>query len=94
MPSGQSLLLRFCDAAGVAAAECMRRGIRPVAVRRLPGDGPDGRATGNRTFKTFYGELREAPRRLDSLGVTRVAMEATGDLSMTTGRALLEHGNF
>jgi hypothetical protein len=38
--------------------------------------------------------LREAPRWLDSLGVTRVATEATGDLGMTTGRALLEHGNF
>jgi len=30
-----------------------------VAVR-LPGDGPDGRQTVKRMFKTFYGVLREA----------------------------------
>jgi hypothetical protein len=30
-----------------------------VAVR-LPGDGPDGRVTHKRVFKTFYGVLREA----------------------------------
>lgn len=47
-----------------------------VAVR-LPGDGPDGRATVKRTFKTFYGVLAEAARWLVSLGVTHVAMEAT-----------------
>jgi len=61
---------------------------------RLPGDGPDGRATGNRTFKTFYGELGKAPRWLDSFSVTRGATEAAGICSMTAGRALLEHGNF
>jgi integrase len=48
-----------------------------VAVR-LPGDGPGGRVTVKRTFRTFYGVLREAARWLTSLGVTQVAMEATG----------------
>jgi hypothetical protein len=47
-----------------------------VAVR-LPGDGPDGRQMVKRTFKTFYGVLREAARWLTALGVTHVAMEAT-----------------
>jgi hypothetical protein len=32
-----------------------------VAVR-LPGDGPDGRQILKRTFRTFYGVLREAAR--------------------------------
>ena len=48
-----------------------------VAVR-VPGDGPDGRVTVKRTYKTFYGVLREAAAWLVSLGVTHVAMEATG----------------
>jgi len=48
-----------------------------VAVR-MPGDGPDGRVTVKRTFKTFYGVMGEAARWLVSLGVTHVAMEATG----------------
>ena len=52
-----------------------------VAVR-LPGDGPDGRVTHKKAFKTFYGVLREAARWLTSLGVTHVAMEATGIYSM------------
>ncbi len=39
-----------------------------VAVR-LPGDGPDGRQTVKRTFKTFYGVLAEAARWLTSLGL-------------------------
>jgi hypothetical protein len=47
-----------------------------VAVR-MPGDGPDGRVTVKRTFKTFCGVLGEAARWLVSLGVTHVAMEAT-----------------
>jgi transposase len=47
-----------------------------VAVR-MPGDGPDGRVTVKRTFKTFYGVMGEAARWLVSLGVTHVAMEAT-----------------
>jgi hypothetical protein len=45
------------------------RSVIAVAVR-LPGDGPDGRATVKRTFKTFYGVLGEAARWLVSLGVT------------------------
>jgi hypothetical protein len=45
---------------------------------RTPGDGPDGRNTVKRTFKTFYGVLRECARWLTGLGVTHVAMEATG----------------
>jgi transposase len=64
-----------------------------VAVR-LPGDGPDGRQTVKRTFKTFYGVLAEAARWLGSLGVTHVAMEATGIYSMPVYHALLEHGEF
>jgi transposase len=64
-----------------------------VAVR-LPGDGAEGRATVKRTFKTFYGVLREAARWLVSLGVTHVAMEATGIYSMPVYHALIEHGDF
>ncbi|MGH3301000.1 MAG: IS110 family transposase [Streptosporangiaceae bacterium] len=64
-----------------------------VAVR-LPGDGPDGRQTVKRTFKTFYGVLAEAARWLTSLGVTHVAMEATGLYSMPVYHALIEHGRF
>jgi transposase len=64
-----------------------------VAVR-LPGDGPDGRQTIKRTFKTFYGVLAEAAAWLSSLGVTHVAMEATGIYSMPVYHALMEHGNF
>jgi transposase len=75
------------------AAVDVGKDVIAVAVR-LPGDGPDGRATSKRTFKTFYGVLREAARWLDSLGVTHVAMEATGIYSMPVYHALLEHGNF
>jgi transposase len=64
-----------------------------VAVR-LPGDGPDGRAMLKRTFRTFYGVLREAARWLSSRGVTHVAMEATGIYSMPVYHALLEHREF
>ena len=64
-----------------------------VAVR-LPGDGPDGRQTVKRTFKTFYGVLAEAARWLTGLGVTHVAMEATGIYSMPVYHALIEHGDF
>ena len=64
-----------------------------VAVR-MPGDGPDGRVTVKRTFKTFYGVLAEAARWLASLGVTHVAMEATGSYSLPVYYALLEHGDF
>jgi transposase len=70
-------------------------GMDVIAVAvRLPGDGPDGRATVRRTFKTFYGVLREAARWLVSLGVTHVAMEATGIYSMPVYHALIEHGDF
>ena len=50
--------------------------------------------TVKRTFKTFYGVLREAARWLTSLGVTHVAMEATGIYSMPVYHALIEHGEF
>jgi transposase len=75
------------------AAIDVGKDVIAVAVR-LPGDGPDGRVTRKRTFKTFYGVLREAARWLDSLGVTHVAMEATGIYSMPVYHALIEHGNF
>jgi transposase len=65
-----------------------------AAAVRLPGDGPDGRQTVKRKFKTFCGVLAEAPRWLVSLGVTHVAMEATGIYSMPVYHALLEHGDF
>jgi transposase len=65
------------------------RGGGPAAA-----GGPDGRATHKRTFKTFYGVLREAARWLNSLGVTHVAMEATGIYSMPVYHALIEHGKF
>jgi transposase len=65
-----------------------------AVAARLPGDGPDGRQTVKRTFKTFYGVLREAARWLSSLGVTHVAMEATWIYSMPVYHALIEHGDF
>ncbi|MGH3401709.1 MAG: hypothetical protein ACRDRJ_04195 [Streptosporangiaceae bacterium] len=74
------------------AAADVGKDVIAVAVR-LPGDGPDGRATHKRTFQTFYGVLREAARWLSSLGVTHVAMEATGICSMPVYHALIEHGN-
>ena len=75
------------------AAVDVGKDVIAVAVR-LPGDGPDGRATIKRAFKTFYGVLGEAARWLGSLGVTHVAMEATGIYSMPVYHALLEHGDF
>ena len=75
------------------AAVDVGKDVIAVAVR-LPGDGPDGRETVKRTFKTFYGVLREAARWLTSLGVTHVAMEATGIYSMPVYHALIEHGDF
>jgi len=75
------------------AAVDVGKDVIAVAVR-LPGGGPDGRVTRKRTIKTFYGVLREAARWLDSLGVTHVAMEATGIYSMPVYHALLEHGKF
>jgi transposase len=64
-----------------------------VAVR-LPGDGPGERTTRVRKFRAFYGVLTEMTQWLCSLGVTRVAMEATGMYSMPVFHALLEHGDF
>jgi len=75
------------------AAVDVGKDVIAVAVRQ-PGDGPDGRQTVRRTFKTFYGVLREAAGWLDSLGVTHVAMEATGIYSMPVYHALIEHGHF
>ena len=75
------------------AAVDVGKDVIAVAVR-LPGDGPGGRQTVKRTFKTFYGVLAEAARWLTSLGVTHVAMEATGIYSMPVYHALIEHGEF
>ena len=75
------------------AAVDVGKDVVAVAVR-LPGDGPDGRQTVKRTFKAFYGVLAEAARWLSSLGVTHVAMEATGIYSMPVYHALIEHGHF
>jgi transposase len=76
------------------AAVDVGKDVIAVAVRLPGGDGPDGRVTHKRTFKTFYGVLREAARWLGSLGVTHVAMEATGIYSMPVYHALTGHGNF
>jgi transposase len=75
------------------AAVDVGKDVIAVAVR-LPGEGPDGREMLKRTFKTFYGVLREAARWLSSLGVTHVAMEATGIYSMPVYHTLIEHGEF
>jgi transposase len=75
------------------AAVDVGKDVIAVAVRQ-PGDGPDGRVTVRRPYKTFYGVLREAVKWLMSLGVTHVAMEATGIYSMPVYHALLEHGDF
>jgi transposase len=75
------------------AAVDVGKDVIAVAVR-VPGDGPDGRRTVKRTFKTFYGVLAEAARWLTGQGVTHVAMEATGIYSMPVYHALVEHGNF
>ena len=73
---------------------CAAVDVGKDVVVRLPGDGPGGRATVKRTFKTFYGVLGEAARWLSSVGVTHVAMEATGIYSMPVYHALIEHGDF
>ena len=73
------------------AAVDVGKDVIAVAVR-LPGDGPDGRQTIKRTFKTFYGVLAEAARWLTGLGVTHVAMEATGIYSMPVYHALVAPG--
>jgi len=64
-----------------------------VAVR-LPGDGPGGRETKIRKFRAFYGVLREMTGWLASLGVSHVAMEATGIYTMPVLHALMEPGCF
>jgi transposase len=75
------------------AAIDVGKDVIAVAVRQ-PGDGLDGRATLKRMFKTFYGVLAEAARWLAELGVTHVAMEATGIYSMPVYHALVEQGDF
>ena len=75
------------------AAVDVGKDVIAVAVR-LPGDGPEGRDTVKRKFKTFYGVLREAALLAVSQGVTHVAMEATGIYSMPVYHALIEHGDF
>jgi transposase len=64
-----------------------------VAVR-MPGEGPEGRVTIKRTYKTFFGVLKEAARWLTDQGITHVAMEATGVYSMPVYHAMIEHGSF
>jgi transposase len=75
------------------AAVDVGKDVIAVAVRK-PGDGSGGRVTVRRTYKTFYGVLREAARWLMAEGVTHVAMEATGIYSMPVYHALIEHGDF
>jgi transposase len=75
------------------AAVDVGKGVIVIAVR-LPGGGPDGRDTVKRMFNDVYGGLGEAARWLVSLGVTHVAMEATGIYSMPVYHALVEHGDF
>ncbi|MGH3298112.1 MAG: IS110 family transposase [Trebonia sp.] len=65
-----------------------------AVAARLPGKGRDGRTTVKRTYKTFYGVLREMARWLVSQGVTHVAMESTGVYSLPVYHALMEHGDF
>jgi hypothetical protein len=62
------------------AAVDVGKDVIAVAVR-VPGDGPDGRRTVKRTFKTFYGVLAEAARWLAGLGVTMTVTAGTGLLS-------------
>src|SRR5437660_6951964 len=64
-----------------------------VAVR-MPGDGPEGRVTVKRTFRTFYGVMGEAARWLVAVGGTHVGREATGVDRMPVYCALVEHGDF
>jgi transposase len=85
--AGMQVLYERCAAVDVG------KDVVVVAVR-MPGDGPDGRVTVKRTFRTFYGVLGEAARWLTGLGVTHVAMEATGIYSMPVYHALTGHGDF
>jgi transposase len=65
-----------------------------TVAARLPGSGAGGRDTQVRKFRVFYGVLREMTRWLASLGVTRVAMEATGIYPMPVFCALMEPAAF
>jgi transposase len=71
------------------AAVDVGKDVIAVAVR-TPGKGRDGRKTEKRTYRAFYGVLREMARWLASQGVTHVAMEATGTYSMPVYHALME----
>jgi transposase len=73
------------------AAVDVGKDVIAVAVR-TPGKGRDGRKTEKRVYRAFYGVLREMARWLVSLGVTHVAMEATGTYSMPVYYALMESG--
>ena len=73
------------------AAVDIGKDVIAVAVR-LPGDGPDHRQTIKRTFKTFYGVLREAARWLTSLGVTHVATGVSRSFRCGVGWARFDHG--
>jgi transposase len=79
------------------AAVDVGKDVIAVAVRlpgESPGAGPGERRTVTRTFTAFYGVLKQAARWLSELGVTQVAMEATGVYSMPVYHALIEHGRF
>jgi transposase len=71
------------------AAVDVGKDVIAVAVR-TPGKERDGRKTEKRVYRAFYGVLREMARWLVSLGVTHVAMEATGTYSMPVYYALME----
>ncbi|HEX3960947.1 MAG TPA: IS110 family transposase [Trebonia sp.] len=71
------------------AAVDVGKDVIAVAVR-TPGKERDGRKTEKRTYRAFYGVLREMAKWLVSLGVTHVAMEATGTYSMPVYYALME----
>jgi transposase len=71
------------------AAVDVGKDVIAVAVR-TPGKARDGRKTEKRVYRAFYGVLREMARWLESLGVTHIAMEATGIYSMPVYYALME----
>jgi transposase len=71
------------------AAVDVGKDVIAVAVR-TPGKARDGRKTEKRVYRAFYGVLREMARWLESMGVTHVAMEATGIYSMPVYYALME----
>jgi transposase len=61
-----------------------------VAVRAPAREGQGHAETEKRTYRAFYGVLREMAGWLESQGVTHVAMEATGNYSMPVYHALME----